>query len=475
MLEDLKTLVGPENIDEKTKRCFPANREQAINVVKLAHQKGEKIRVVSTDNNWGYNTFIKHDFPGFTINLSKLKQISNFDDETGTLTLEPGVTQGQLKQFLDENGAKYITPTTGAGPDCSIIGNILERGYGGTAYFDNFASCMSLEGVWRNGEYYRSPLINLGGDYVSKLYKWGIGPFFDGLFAQSDYGICTSMSITLKRRPSGVMGVVFQLNKSPEILVPALRPLLQTVGGLMGPLKLTNHHRIVTLLQMAPQLRNLSSPLAQHPPVKQFFAQSRIPLWHGFFAIYTDKSLLAPLKNLVADHLGHVVENLHFVVDGAIQHPQERLFIDQITGTPTDNALSMAYFRAPKLREPHAPFTPEKDGAGILWFAPLIPAKSSSVNKYLQITQEVLDKHGFESAMSFTSLSDRCFDSVLAILFNSHNKEDITRAKACYQELFTRCSAEGLVPYRIPHCFDHLIKENRLKTEASLAKIFAQR
>lgn len=474
MLEDLKSLVGPENIDEKTRRCFPVDREQAIEVVKLAHAKREKIRVVSTDNNWGYNTFIKNDFPGLTINLSKLKRIIDFDAETGTVTLEPGVTQGQLKQFLDDKGANFITPTTGAGPDCSIIGNILERGYGITAYFDNFASCMSLEGVWRNGESYRSPLINLGGDYVSKLYKWGVGPFFDGLFAQSDYGICTSMSIMLKRRPSGVMGVMFQLNKSPEILVPSLRTMLQTVGGLMGPLKLTNHHRIVSLLQMAPHLRNLASPLVQHPVINQFFAERRIPLWHGFFAVYTDKALLASIKDLIANLMGPVVDKLHFVMDDAIQHPQEGLFIDQITGTPNDNALTMAYFRAPKLLKPHDPFTPEKDGAGILWFAPLIPARSSSINQYLQITQEVLDKYGFESAMSFTSLSDRCFDSVLALLFNSHDEENIARAKTCYQELFSRCRAEGFVPYRIPHCFDHLIKEDRLKTEASLATIFAK-
>ena len=475
MREELKKIVGPENYDEKTRRCFPKDREQAIEVVKLTHANNQKIRVVSTDNNWGYNTFIKNDFPGLTINLSRLNRIIDFDDETGVVTLEPGVTQGQLKKFLDEKGANLIAPTTGAGPDCSIIGNILERGYGVTGYFDSFASCMSLEAVWRNGEIYRSPLINLGGNEVSKLYKWGVGPFFDGLFAQSDYGICTSMSLALKRRPSGVMGIMFQLNKSPETLIPSIRKILQTIGGLLGPIKLTNHHRIVTLLHMAPQLRNLSSPLIQHPTARQFFSECRIPLWHGFFPVYTDKTVLPSIRHLLANLMDPYVENLHFVEDGALQHPQEGQFIDQITGTPSDKALAMAYFRAPKPLQPHAPFSPEKDGAGILWFAPLIPAKSASVKLYLQTAQEVLDKHGFESAMSFTSLSDRCFDSALALLFNSHNEEDIARAKTCYEELFARCGSEGFVPYRIPHSFDFLIKENRLKTEASLMQIFEKK
>lgn len=475
MLNDLKKIVGQENIDEKTRRCFPANQEQVIEVVKLAYANRQKIRVVSTDNNWGYNTFIKNDFPGYTINLNRLNRIIDFDEEAGVITLEPGVTQGQLKQFLDDNGSNLIAPTTGAGPNCSIIGNILERGYGVTAYFDSFANCMSLEGVWRNGETYRSPLINLGGKEVSKLYKWGVGPFFDGLFAQSDYGICTSMSVALKRRPSGIMGIMFQLNKSPDNLVQPIRQILQTIGGLLGPIKLTNHHRIVTLLHMAPQLRNLPSPLAQHAEAHQFYRECRIPLWHGFFPAYTDKTILPSVRHLLTHLLEPYVENLHFIEDGALQHPQEEFFINQITGTPSDKALPMAYFRAPKILEPHEAFSPEKDGAGILWFAPLVPAKSASVKLYLQITQAVLDKYGFESAMSFTSLSDRCFDSVLALLFNSHSEEDITRVKACYEELFTRCGSEGFVPYRIPHSFDYLTHENRLKTESSLIEVFGKR
>jgi len=475
MLEELKKIISAENVDEETRRCFPNNREEAINVVKWAYARGEKIRAVSTDNNWGYNTFIKNDFPGLTLNLSKLNRIIDFDKKTGVVTIEPGVTQGQLKKFLDDNKSDLVTPTTGAGPSCSIMGNVLERGYGVTAYYDSFASCMSLEAVWRNGEIYRSPLISLGGNDVHKLYKWGVGPFFDGLFAQSDYGICTSMSVALKRRPSGVMGVMFQLNKSPATLVPAIRALLQSIGGLMGPMKVTNQHRIVSLMHMAPELRSLASPLADHLQVQQFFSQCRIPLWHGFFAVYTDKSILPGVRNLLSGLIEPLVDDIRFVEDGAFQHPQDALFIDQITGTPSDKSLVMAYLRAPEFPKPYAPFSPEKDGAGILWFAPLIPAKSESVEKYLQIAHKILGEFGFDSAISFTSLSDRCFDSVLALLFNSHDEKDIARAKSCYLALFEQCKAEGFVPYRIPHCFDYLTKDDRLKTEKSLAQIFAQK
>lgn len=474
MLNKLKNIVGPENVDEETRRCFPINREQVVEVVKCFYESREKIRVVSTDNNWGYNTFIKNNFPGFTINLNKMNRIIDFDDELGVVTIEPGVTQGQLKEFLDKKGANLIVPTTGAGPSCSMIGNALERGYGLTAYYDSFASCMSLEGVWPNGETYRSPLINLGGNEVSKIYKWGVGPFFDGLFAQSDYGICTSMSFALKRKPSGVMGVMFQLNHSPANLVPPIRQILQAVGGIIGPIKITNQHRISSIIQMAPQFRDFPSPLALNPRVMEFFAECGIPAWLGSFALYTDALVLPSVKKLIEKILKPHVDSIRFIEEKRNQHPQEAQFLGMATGTPGDGALNMVYFRAPNLLEPHKPFSPEKDGAGILWFAPLIPAKKESVQEYLISSLELLNKYNFEPAISLTSLSDRCFDSALALLFNGHDDEAIARAKKCYEELFASCKAKGFVPYRLPHSFDYLVKDDRLKTEAELMKVFGR-
>lgn len=474
MLEELKIILGPKNVDENTRRCFPQNREQVIEVVKWSEAHGQRPRVVSTDNNWGYNTFVKHDFPGFTINLSKMDRILDFDEDAGVVTLEPGVTQGQLKKFLDKKGKKFIAPATGAGPDCSIVGNVLERGFGVTAYYDSFASCMSLEAVWHNGEIYRSPLLNLGGSEVGKLYKWGVGPFFDGLFAQSDYGICTSMNIALKRRPSGVLGVLFALNNSPADLMPAFCKILQSIGGLMGPLKLTNQHRLLALINMAPQLRELDSPLAKHSIAQQFFSQCRVPLWQGFFGVYTEKAFLVPMAQFIDKLLRSHCDDLRFVDEDTIEHPQAAMFLEMLYGMPSDNGLAITHYRAPELKDPKKPFSPEENGGGILWFAPLIPAKTSSVKQYMKIAQEVLDKYGFEQAMSFTSMSDRCFDSVLAILFNSHDENEIAQAKACYEELFARCTAKGFVPYRIPHIFDHLVSDGRIKAETALTKVFSR-
>jgi hypothetical protein len=84
-----------------------------------------------------------------------LQQIVDFDAELGTVTLEPGVTQGMLAAFLERERQPFLVPVTGAGPTCSLVGNALERGYGITPFADHFGAVLSLEAVLPDGRVYR--------------------------------------------------------------------------------------------------------------------------------------------------------------------------------------------------------------------------------------------------------------------------------------------------------------------------------
>ena len=77
----------------------------------------------------------------------------------------------------------------------------LERGYGITPYADHFAAVTALEAVLPDGRIYRSALSELGGATVDRAYKWGIGPYIDGLFAQGNFAVVTNMTIALAPRP----------------------------------------------------------------------------------------------------------------------------------------------------------------------------------------------------------------------------------------------------------------------------------
>ncbi|HXW53286.1 MAG TPA: FAD-dependent oxidoreductase [Myxococcota bacterium] len=461
-LRELTDILGPENIDAEALTCFPNNVDEIIRIVKTTRRLGVKVRAVSTGRNWGYHTFFPKDKDCWTLNLSRMNRIIDFDRELGVVTIEPGVTQQDLKTFIDNNNLPFIVPTTGAGPTCSIMGNILERGYGVTQYFDSFASCMSLEAILPDGNYYRSPLLALGGHRIGRIYKWGVGPYVDGIFSQSHHGICISMNVALKRRTSGIMAVFFETDRAPATLINPIVNILHVMGGLLGPIKITNHHRLLAILDQAPELRS-ETPLEKSLRAQEFFLANGIPHWQGFFAAYTDDILLRSVQQLVENALKTSVRRLYCRIDN--QEPaaaRERLFLDLVTGTPNHRALPLTYFRAPKLPGPDDPFSPEKDGAGILWYAPLIPATQECVELYLDFATNITTRFGFEPAITFTSLSDRCFDSVLPILFNGHDANQAEKARACYRALFHEGQQQGIIPYRVPECFrDLIIKSNR--------------
>jgi 4-cresol dehydrogenase (hydroxylating) len=92
------------------------------------------------------------------------------------VTVEPGVTQQILYDYLERNRLAFLVPATGAGPHCSLVGNALERGYGITPYADHFSAVTAIEAVLPNGRIYRSALSELGGGTVDRAFKWGIGP-----------------------------------------------------------------------------------------------------------------------------------------------------------------------------------------------------------------------------------------------------------------------------------------------------------
>jgi len=184
----------------------PADRDEVRMALAIAAEMRVPVHPVSTGRNWGYGSGRPPESSTRVIlHLGRLDRIVDFDSQKGLVTLEPGVTQGVLARFLECNGARFMTPTTGAGPGCSVIGNALERGYGLTPYADHFAAVMGIEAVLPDGQIYRSPLATWGDDAAPLgHYKWGCGPYLDGLFSQGAFGVVTRMTIALARRPARV-------------------------------------------------------------------------------------------------------------------------------------------------------------------------------------------------------------------------------------------------------------------------------
>ena len=122
-------------------------------------------------------------------------------DDQG-MTLEPGVTQGELSQYLQSRGLPFMVPVTGAGPSCSIVANALERGFGVTPLTDHCGAIVSMKVVLPDGELYESYTRTFNTAGVARAYKWATGPYFERVQR-------LAKAVTKALRPDGVVVTIF--------------------------------------------------------------------------------------------------------------------------------------------------------------------------------------------------------------------------------------------------------------------------
>ena len=74
---------------------------------------------------------------------------------------------------------------------------------GYTPYGDHFMMQCGMEVVLPNGDVMRTGMGAMSGSTTWQLFKYGYGPYVDGMFSQSNFGVVTKMGIWLMPEPPG--------------------------------------------------------------------------------------------------------------------------------------------------------------------------------------------------------------------------------------------------------------------------------
>jgi 4-cresol dehydrogenase (hydroxylating) len=73
---------------------------------------------------------------------------------------------------------------------------------------------------------------------------------------------------------------------------------------------------------------------------------------------------------------------------------------------------------------------------------------SSAANEVLHILDTGFKKHGFDTLVTFTMITDRALCCVSNIAYDRRDEVEVARAKACYNELYESLIKGGYIPYR---------------------------
>jgi len=445
--------------------------EQVPELMSIAQQFGAPVHPISTGRNWGYGTALPVGDGCHILDLSGLRQIRAFDPDLGVVTVEPGVTQGMLYEFLKSRKAPFLVPVTGAGPSCSLVGNALERGYGITPTADHFAAITDAEVVLPDGSVHRSLMRNWGGTDIARLYRWGIGPYAMGLFSQSNLGVVTSLSIALARRPARVEAFIFSLRDDAllEAAIDALQRALSTLPGIIGGANLMNRHRVLAMTAPYPErIARDANGLIPQALLASMGRQFQVAPWTGFVTLYGSEAVVrgarADLKRLLgpigtrclfmtpqrAQTLAHWTARLPGNLGQRLASTTRTLAksLQLVDGQPNETALPLAYWRS-GTRPASGDLNPGRDGCGLRWFAPLLPIRPQVVRSFVDGVHTVTAQHSIEPLITLTSVGDRLFDSTVPILFDRHDPQECRSAGACHTALLNMARELGCMPYRL--------------------------
>lgn len=450
-------------------------------LLKLANTAGFKLHPVSTNNNWGYGSILVNKDPVYLLDLSPLNSITPTNKKLGLITIGPGVTQQQLHDYLNEENWPHMVPVTGAGPSCSLVSNALERGYGITPYTDHFYACNALKAYLPHPELCEqklssavSALDQSGNDFIDKTFKWGLGPYVDGLFTQSNLGVVTEMTLRLAKKPSSFCAFYIQIFEGDNFAkaVSFIRELLESQSGMVGSINLMDKRRLVSMTCETPNLdKDPIEPLSDEQ-VNKLASSKRLPEWMIVGSIYGEQAIVNAVKKYIRQNgkkIGRIIFSdalllkfarqfvrlpLNFVpafkdVKGQLTSLKEG--IDIMLGEPNQVALPLPYWRNKSAKgEKSRPLDPAAENCGLLWYAPLLPMDPDALKQFVSFVRSTMLNYGLDPLITFTNLKHDCIDSTVPLVFNKQSEEDEKKAINCLHELITEGCKQGFVPYRLP-------------------------
>lgn len=184
----------------------PDRVEQVQEIVRIANRYKIPLYPISTGRNLGYGGSAPAYSGSVVLDLKRMNRILEVDEDNASCLVEPGVSYFDLYRHIQERQLKLWidVPDPGWG---SLIGNALDRGGGYTRpqFRNHFDAHCGLEVVLPNAELMRTGMGALPGAQTWQQYKSGFGPWIDGLFSQSNFGIITKMGFWLMPEPEAYL------------------------------------------------------------------------------------------------------------------------------------------------------------------------------------------------------------------------------------------------------------------------------
>ncbi|MCG5495944.1 FAD-binding oxidoreductase [Ectothiorhodospira variabilis] len=458
---------------EPSSILYPKTSAEIVEIVQEARRSKTPLYPVSTGLNWGYGSQSPIVPESVVVKLSEMRGILNADEisiDHPIALIEPGVTQGQLSEFLSKRCPELTFNVTGSSAKTSIIGCALDRGVG---YFGpRKEDIFGLEFVAGTGEVIRTGFRRLGDDSpLAQCHPYGLGPIIDGLLFQSNYGIVTSACLSLRQRRPVEVAVSLSL-RNPRDLGAFITELarLKREGLLTSVTHIGNRDRNHSTLmygitkylekscglsssQAEEEARKALSLLAPHEwtslasvtgnkgQVKACLAEIRSRTKHlARLLVVTSRKLDLGFSVM------HALRFISLARSQAAAIHAMRPLHDLALGKPTDLPIQNLLW---KFKHPNLdPVELDMSDCGLLFVNPALPLDGEIIADVVDEMRSIGRRYNHPLYMTLNIETNTSLVAVVNLLFNRADQAEVRRAHECASALLDYILSVGLAPYR---------------------------
>ncbi|KAL4898941.1 hypothetical protein BDW74DRAFT_189625 [Aspergillus multicolor] len=418
---------------------YSSSTEEVQAVVFWANRHTIPIYPISMGRNIGYGGAAPRVPGSVVLDLGRrMNKVLKIDGSSASCMVEPGVSYYKLYEEIQKTGDPLWIdcPDLGGG---SVMGNALDRGVGYTPYGDHFANHCGMEIVLPTGELLRTGMGALPGKDGADNPVWGsfqpaYGPYSDGIFSQSNFGIVTKMGFWLMPATGSFSYMVtFPREDDFEQIIEVIRPLAQR--GVFGNI---------------PQLRHVIQELAVTGKPKSAW-------WQGIGSMPRD-AIARCTSTLACGDVSWVFYGCQYGTEAAIKAQMDavREAFGRIPGSrflyqkdlPPDHYLhdrAKVFMGTPVIREVDwLNWVPD---AAHIFFSPIIPTRGKDARVLHSIIEGLHKKWGFDNFPTLT-IAGREAHYIGNIVYSRSDMDAKRRATNLMRELIAECAKEGYGEYR---------------------------
>jgi (+)-pinoresinol hydroxylase len=460
----------------------PDTVEQVQQVVKIANNYRIPIYTISTGKNLGYGGSAPVLSGSVVLDLKRMNRILEVNENNAYALVEPGVSYFDLYRYIQEKGLKLWidVPDPGWG---SPVGNSLDRGGGYlmAQYRNHFDSHCGMEIVLADGEIVRTGMGAMPGAKTWQQYKTGFGPWVDGIFSQSNFGVVTKMGFWLMPEPDSYLsGTVFVPRRDDLI------PLVETLNYLENT-RVTNgmpdlgspllHVPMVSEiaewnegLGPPPPDAELAALLAKgegglSPNLEQYALKNGVAYWSCKLSFYGAMKANAANWEFAQEKFSKIpgakfVENENYKLP-LTPEQREKVHKPQF-GIPSLTMFSIGA---------RSPVNPNPTN-GHMWFSPIIPRTGQAIFEANRVFAEAAKEFDLP-VLSFSLPScywERAFIYIFAFPV-TRDAETNKKNRAAFKRLVQRAAEHGWGEYRTAPAYQSLIMDTYAYNNHALLRL----